>query len=385
MGCNGRLSNKMFSIAAILLVTLTNKVVSFSIMKTSVPFLRSTNKVTTTLSLKAEAATISTDTSTIKVPGRPTWQQSMLRIADPVKSVAFYQDQMGMTLVDTFDFPQWNFKIFFMVTLPEGETYTLIPGTSEAHDYMWSIEGTALELTYNYGTEEPSFEGYHSGNEGKDGFGHIAFNTDDVYAACEKLEKVGVTFKKKPDEGRMKGLAFAYDPDGYWVEIVKRSEPGKIPNYFNFSQTMIRIKDPSKSIPFYEAMGMKVIRKMDCGDFTLYYLASNCEEVDENTIGNMFGPVLELTHNHGTEDNVDFKHFIGNEEGRQGFGHIGFLVDNVYESCDSIRKMGYGFKKEPDGGSMQGLAFAYDPDGYWVELIKRGGLEFGDAKVESTQ
>jgi lactoylglutathione lyase len=78
-------------------------------------------------------------------------------------------------------------------------------------DYMWSIKGTALELTWNYGTEDDN-----PGNQEKDGFGHIAFNTDDVYAACVKLEKAGVSFKKKPDEGRMKGLAFAYDPDGYW-------------------------------------------------------------------------------------------------------------------------------------------------------------------------
>ena len=68
---------------------------------------------------------------------------------------------------------------------------------------MWSIEGTALELTYIYGTDtDPDFKGYHPGNQDKDGFGHIAFNTDDVYDACEYLEEKGVTFKKKPDEGR---------------------------------------------------------------------------------------------------------------------------------------------------------------------------------------
>ncbi len=68
---------------------------------------------------------------------------------------------------------------------------------------MWSIEGTALELTYNYGTDkDDDFKGYHPGNQEKDGFGHIAFNVDDVYEACDKLEKAGVTFKKKPDEGR---------------------------------------------------------------------------------------------------------------------------------------------------------------------------------------
>lgn len=90
-----------------------------------------------------------------------------------------------------------------------------------------------------------------------------------------------------------------------------------------------------------------------------------------------FLPVLELTHNHGTESQEDFQHFNGNEDGRQGFGHIGFLVDDVYEACDAIREFGYGFRKEPDGGSMKGLAFAYDPDGYSIEIIKRGGIEFG--------
>jgi lactoylglutathione lyase len=150
------------------------------------------------------------------VVGRPTWQQTMLRIKDPKKSIPFYTDVMGMTIIDTLDFPQWNFKLWFLTTLPEGETYSLTPGTKEAHDYMWSIKGTALELTWNYGTEDDPSQKYHPGNQEKDGFGHIAFNTDDVYAACEKLEKAGVSFKKKPDEGRMKGLAFAYDPDGYW-------------------------------------------------------------------------------------------------------------------------------------------------------------------------
>jgi len=348
------------------------------------------HRIRTPTFLRAEA----TEKYVEVVPGRPTWQQAMLRISDPEKSIPFYTDVMGMTVIDTLDFPQWNFKLFFLTTLPEGEKYDLIPGTKEAHDYMWSIEGTALELTYNYGTEKDDFEGYHPGNEEKDGFGHIAFNTDDVYAACEKLEDAGVTFKKKPDEGRMKGLAFAYDPDGYWVEIVKRkSEAGKIPNYFNFSQTMLRIKDPKKSIPFYEAMGMKLVLSAKFDDFSLYYLASNVDDDFDleslstaeamEEVGKRFGPVLELTHNHGTEDDDDFKHYSGNEEGRQGFGHIGFLVDDVYKACDGIREMGYGFKKEPDGGSMKGLAFAWDPDGYPVEIIHRGGIEFGDKRVES--
>ena len=45
------------------------------------------------------------------VVGRPTWQQTMLRIKDPKKSIPFYTDIMGMTIIDTLDFHQWNFKL----------------------------------------------------------------------------------------------------------------------------------------------------------------------------------------------------------------------------------------------------------------------------------
>ena len=126
--------------------------------------------------------------------------QTMLRIRDPGRSIPFYTDLFGMTLVDTLDFPQYGFKLFFLATLPEGEKVEK-PGTRKAHDYLWSIEGTALELTWNYGTENDESFKYHPSNEERDGFGHIAFNVDDVYEACEKLEQKGVTFKKKPDEG----------------------------------------------------------------------------------------------------------------------------------------------------------------------------------------
>ena len=98
------------------------------------------------------------------------------------------------------------------------------PGSDAAHAYLWKFPGVVVELTHNHGTEsDDSFAGYHNGNdetpEGipRGGFGHIAVNTPDVYAFCEELEGKGVRFQKKPNEGRMKGLAFALDPDNYWV------------------------------------------------------------------------------------------------------------------------------------------------------------------------
>lgn len=85
-------------------------------------------------------------------------------------------------------------------------------------------------------------------------------------------------------------------------------------------------------------------------DFSIYFLASNVsDDIDDTTnrenCDGRFGPILELTHNHGTENIDDFSHFNGNEDGRQGFGHIGFLVDDVYGACDAIREFGYGFRK----------------------------------------
>lgn len=41
-----------------------------------------------------------------------------------------------------------------------------------------------------------------------------------IQSACERFEKLGVNFVKKPNDGRMKGLAFITDPDGYWIEIL---------------------------------------------------------------------------------------------------------------------------------------------------------------------
>ena len=144
--------------------------------------------------------------------------QTMLRVRDPQVSVAFYQDVLGMTLLDRYDFPDMQFTLYFVGYLEPGET---IPG-HPAERAQWVFGRAALvELTHNWGSEsDPGFAGYHNGNSDPRGFGHIGISVPDVYAACERFETLGVEFVKRPDDGKMKGLAFIKDPDGYWIEIL---------------------------------------------------------------------------------------------------------------------------------------------------------------------
>lgn len=152
------------------------------------------------------------------------------------------------------------------------------------------------------------------------GFGHIAVMTPDVYQACNTLETDGVKFQKRPDEGRMKGIAFALDPDGYWIEIIPRSSQSSITLPYTLAQTMFRVKDPIKSLHFYrDLLGLTVLRESHFSDFSLFFLAHLPEEelaripADKSSpeaseyIKQMFRPVIELTHNHGTEQDEHFK------------------------------------------------------------------------------
>lgn len=141
--------------------------------------------------------------------------QTMLRIKDPLKSIPFYRDILGMTLLDRYDFSAMGFSLYFMgypgAPVPEDR--------AERIKFVFEQPGL-LELTHNWGTEDDPDFSYHNGNVEPRGFGHIGLTVPDVHAACARFEAAGVEFAKRPDDGSMKGLAFIKDPDGYLVEIL---------------------------------------------------------------------------------------------------------------------------------------------------------------------
>merc|ERR1712106_247117 len=145
------------------------------------------------------------------------FQQTMYRIKDPKASLAFYTGVLGMRLLKKMDFPEMKFSLYFLGFVTE----SAIPVDEQERTRWCFSQPATLELTHNWGTE--TVDGptpYHNGNSDPRGFGHIGIMVPDVDKACERFEKLGVEFVKKPNDGKMKGLAFIKDPDNYWIEIL---------------------------------------------------------------------------------------------------------------------------------------------------------------------
>ena len=154
------------------------------------------------------------------------FNQTMLRIKSPKRSLEFYTGVMGMTLVKKLDFPKMEFSLYFLAALSPDQLGQWSDEKDERLVQTFS-RPALLELTYNWGDEDDDDVSYHNGNSDPRGFGHIGFSVPDLDAACERFEKLGVPFQKKPQDGSMKDIAFIRDPDGYWIELFT---PGRLPD-----------------------------------------------------------------------------------------------------------------------------------------------------------
>ncbi|KAJ8983354.1 hypothetical protein NQ317_003160 [Molorchus minor] len=157
-------------------------------------------------------------------------QQTMYRIKDPKKSIPFYTEILGMRLLTKLDFPTMKFSLYFMGYEDANDIQDEL-GSQERISWTFGRKAT-IELTHNWGTENDDNYKSHNGNQEPKGFGHIGIMVPDVYKACERFEKLGVNFIKRPDDGKMKGLAFITDPDGYWIEIFNNKAVADVAHKF---------------------------------------------------------------------------------------------------------------------------------------------------------
>ncbi|OFC71010.1 lactoylglutathione lyase [Alteromonas confluentis] len=143
------------------------------------------------------------------------FNQTMLRIADPERSLDFYTRVMGMTLLKKLDFPDMAFSLYF---LTHGEDFSDISSDEAERTAQTFGRPAMLELTHNWGDTAEN-KTYHNGNTEPRGFGHIGFHVPDLEGACARFEELGVAFQKRLADGKMNNIAFIKDPDGYWIEI----------------------------------------------------------------------------------------------------------------------------------------------------------------------
>lgn len=146
------------------------------------------------------------------------FNHSMIRVKDPEPSLAFYTHMFGMRLLRKLDFPEMKFSLYFLAKLGSDE---VVPeDVNERTVWTFSQRGL-LELTHNWGTEEQADFQYHNGNAEPQGFGHICFAVPNLEKAVAWFDANSVEYVKRPEQGKMKNVAFIKDPDGYWIEIVE--------------------------------------------------------------------------------------------------------------------------------------------------------------------
>ena len=123
---------------------------------------------------------------------------TMLRVGNLERSIDFYTQVLGMTLIRRSENPEYKYSLAFV-------------------GYGSNPEHAELELTYNHGVDK-----YEMGTA----YCHIALGVPDAYAACDKIKSAGgqVTREAGPVKGGSTVIAFVTDPDGYKIELIERKD-----------------------------------------------------------------------------------------------------------------------------------------------------------------
>ncbi len=290
------------------------------------------------------------------VGNQPVFAQTMLRCHDPKQSISFYES-LGLQYLGTLAFPEFNFSLYFLA-VPDESVPAPPPSTaarSEFAKYLWSLPCITLELTHNWPGSDPP-EVYVSGNEEPRGYGHIALS--------------GVS---PPKNSTVIGNGKSYnvlDPDGYSVLLRDSST-----NSVVYSQVLLRVGNPRKSVTFFERLGMRRLARIEDEDngSSSFYMGYYDEELPteniESWLASLRIPVVHLQHSWRRPQKL----VNGNEKPYRGFGHLGVICDDIYKVSKEMEELGYQIVRHPSPFLDVGeIAFVKDDDvGYWVELISR--------------
>lgn len=118
---------------------------------------------------------------------------TMVRVTDVEASLRFYCEGLGLREVRRKASEAGRFTLIFLAA----------PENPEAE----------VELTHNWDPEV-----YTGGRN----FGHLAYEVDDLYAACQRLLDLGVVINRPPRDGRM---AFVRSPDQISIELLQKGDP----------------------------------------------------------------------------------------------------------------------------------------------------------------
>ena len=122
-----------------------------------------------------------------------------------------------------------------------------------------------------------------------------------------------------------------------------------------YLHSMVRVRDVEATLHFFcDGLGLREVRRQDNpqGKFTLIFLSAPDSPESE----------IELTHNWGSTEDYG---------SARNFGHLAFRVENIYDTCARLQKMGYTINRPPRDGHM---AFVRSPDLISVELLQDGHL-----------
>ena len=119
---------------------------------------------------------------------------TMLRVRDLDQALDFFVSKLGLREVRRKSSEAGRFTLVFLETGAEGDA-------------------AQVELTHNWDQSTP----YPTGRF----FGHLAFEVDDIYQTCARLQALGVEILRPPRDGHM---AFIKSPDGHSVELLQKGE-----------------------------------------------------------------------------------------------------------------------------------------------------------------